>query len=136
MSKWLPLFFIVYLATGLLLIPLAKRHPKYFGPAKELTDYSLVLSFLWPVVLILGLFLPSLTLEQKLDAVSNGDGESETWPIGGEALCLCDLRPCGKIEVNGQSYDATCLENFIPKGRMVKVLKKQGYNFIVEEIDK
>ncbi len=149
MNTWLPLIIIAYLLAGLSLIPLAKRSPKYFGPAKELMEFlvfsvgigggfgmlfAILFAFLWPLALILGLLVPSLTLEHKLEAYTPEHHESADAAIGAEACCLSDLKPSGKIDLNGKQCDATCLKEFIPRGSIVRVIKQQGFNIVVERV--
>jgi membrane-bound ClpP family serine protease len=145
------LFFLVilYLVSGLSLLPLAKKFPRYFGPAKEIMDFlvgftatsgglgaiaALAFAFLWPLALIFGFFLPSLTLEDTLEKESTTMEEVNPNLTGVVANCLSDLKPSGLIEIDGKSMDATCLENYIPKGSKVMIVKKQGFNFVVEKI--
>jgi membrane protein implicated in regulation of membrane protease activity len=128
---------------------LAKRFPKRFGPAKELMEFSvtfagevgiigfllaLVFLALWPLALIFGLLVPSLTLEQTLSSRAAGNSRANPKQMGQEARCLSDLRPSGKIDIAGSSHDATCLKDFIPKGSRVRVVRQQGFNLVVEEI--
>lgn len=142
-------FVIIYLFSGFALIPLAKKSPKYFGPAKEIMEFlvvfmatggglgiiaAVVFPFLWPVVLVFGLFLPSLTLDDKLDMGVKTEEKTESDLIGVVACCLSDLKPSGLIEADGKSMDATCLKDFLPKGSSVKIVKKQGFNYVVEKI--
>jgi membrane-bound ClpP family serine protease len=149
MNSNLPFFVILYLMAGFSLIPLAKKSPKYFGPAKEIMEFLVVFTasggglgalaafffaFLWPFVLILGLFMPALTLEDKLENRTENEQNTKTKLIGTVACCLSDLKPSGLIEADGKTMDATCLEHFLPKGTQVKIVKKQGFNFVVEKI--
>jgi membrane-bound serine protease (ClpP class) len=148
MNTWAP-FIIVYLFSGFSLIPLAKKSPKYFGPAKEIMEFlvvftatgggvgvvaALFFAFLWPLVLVFGLFLPPLTLENTLGKREATDDKIESDFIGTIACCLSDLRPSGLIEVDGKTVDATCLKDFLPRGSSVKIVKKQGFNYVVEKI--
>ncbi|MEX2605887.1 MAG: NfeD family protein [Kiritimatiellia bacterium] len=151
MNTWFAPFVLIYLLSGFSLIPLAKKSPKYFGPAREIMEFlvvftgsgggigilvAVVFAFFWPVALIAGLFLPSLTLDEKLDASTPSDQKKETELIGAVALCLTDLKPSGLIEIEGNSFDSTSLKDFIPRGREVKIVKKQGFNYVVEELCK
>ncbi|MCC5846226.1 MAG: hypothetical protein JJU05_18415 [Verrucomicrobia bacterium] len=149
MNTNLPFFVFLYLISGLSLIPLAKRFPNYFGPAKEIMEFlvaftassggigviaAFLFAFLWPLVLVFGLFIPSLTLEDKLESKKTFGEEAKSDLIGVVACCLSDLKPCGLIEAGGKTLDATSLEHFIPKGSRVKIVKKQGFNLVVEKI--
>jgi membrane-bound ClpP family serine protease len=139
----------VYLGLGLLIFPLSKRYPRHLGPSRELMEFLVLgagtvgrfgillapaLWALWPVAVIFGLFVPSLTLEHNLEAAAAcRDGDDADW-IGREAHCQSDLRPSGKIRVDGRLCDATCLKEFIPEGSRVRVLKRRGFSLVVERI--
>lgn len=140
---------MVYLFLGFSLIPLAKKSPKYFGPAKEVMAFLVVyiglggglgvlvacaFAFLWPVVLLISLFLPSLTLDDQLESSEGRKQTQEPELIGSVAYCLSELKPSGLIEVGGCTYDATSLNDFIPKGCKVKIVRKQAFNYVVEKI--
>jgi membrane protein implicated in regulation of membrane protease activity len=147
MTQGLTIGIIIYLAAGFLLIPLARLFPKYFSPAKELMTFlvgwgvggclpvggvtffcMLVLWALWPIAMILGLFVPSLTLDQTIAKIETARPDL----IGQRAICLTDLKPSGKISIDGVPYDATSVEHFISKGSEVRVVKKRGFNLVVE----
>ncbi len=149
MKTSLPFFLIVYLISGFSLIPLAKKFPERFGPTKEIMDFlvvytassgplgviaGLAFAFLWPLALVFGIFLPSLTLENRLETKSTTRKDVIPNLTGVVAICLSDLKPSGLIEAGGKTMDATCVEHFIPKGSQVKIVEKQGFNFIVEKI--
>jgi len=53
--------------------------------------------------------------------------------VGDEAVVVADLRPSGKIEVNGQRIAALSRGEYIVRGRRVKVVKVQGNRIVVEE---
>jgi len=149
MSTGLPFLIILYLLSGFSLIPLAKKSPKYFGPAQEIMEFlvgctassggigviiALAFAFLWPLVLLFGLFIPPFTLEDKLESKKTLEEKSSKDLIGNVAKCISDLKPIGLIEADGKTMDATSLEHFIPAGSEVRVVKKQGFNFVVEKI--
>ena len=140
-------FIMVYLLLGLALIPLAKKSPKYFGPAKELMEFLVVITasgggigilvaaafaFLWPAALLLGLLLPSHVLGNQPSSLPQSGLKLEPALIGSVARCQSELKPSGFIEAAGHTYDATSLKEFIPKGSMVKVVGMQGFSYIVE----
>jgi membrane-bound ClpP family serine protease len=47
----------------------------------------------------------------------------------GEALT--DLRPAGKITIDGRRYEAASEREFIPRGAQVRVIGKDGPELIV-----
>jgi membrane-bound ClpP family serine protease len=48
-------------------------------------------------------------------------------------ITLTELYPVGKVEVEGKSYDARSNFGKIEKGEKVKVLKKTGFELVVEK---
>ena len=48
-------------------------------------------------------------------------------------ITLTELYPVGKVEVEGKSYDARSNFGKIEKGEKVKVLKKAGFELVVEK---
>ncbi|HET6243400.1 MAG: nodulation protein NfeD [Bacteroidetes bacterium] len=54
--------------------------------------------------------------------------------IGREGTALTMLRPSGKVEVEGETHDATALTGFIEKGAAVKVLKYESAQLVVKKI--
>ncbi|WP_134090893.1 nodulation protein NfeD [Olivibacter sp. XZL3] len=53
--------------------------------------------------------------------------------INKEGLTKTDLRPSGKIEIEGKWYDAVALDGFIEKGSVVYVEKHENYNLFVRK---
>ena len=52
--------------------------------------------------------------------------------IGKEAVALTDLRPGGKIEVEGEIYDSVSLSGFIENGTIVKICKYENAQLYVK----
>ena len=144
--------FIAYLLAGLVLLPLAKRFPQRFGPPLELIQMIIALAgssvlfsvsilvvvipivwALWPLALVVGICAPSIILHQTLPAGGGTGSCDQSVTVGAEATCLTDLKPCGKIQIEGRRLDATSLKDFIPAGSKVRVTQKRGFNLVVEE---
>ena len=51
-----------------------------------------------------------------------------------EAICATDLKPLGYIDIDGKEYDAKSVDGFIAKGTKVKILRKEGWQYIVEPV--
>ena len=51
--------------------------------------------------------------------------------IGKEGVASTDLRPSGKVEVEGAWYDAVSLDGYITKGTSIYVEKHENYNLFV-----
>jgi len=145
MSSWCWYAFIAYLLAGLIIFPLSKRFPKHFGPARELMTcltlftsgsviVTLIVWVLWFPVMLFSIFIPSNTLEHKTQLGSASFPKEGPELIGLEAICLTDLKPSGKIEIDGKFHDATCANDFLSKGSKVKLTKRQGYYWVVEKI--
>jgi len=136
------------MAAGFLLFPLSKCYPRQFGPSRELMVFLvlffgssflmwplvLVIWALWPLVIILGLFVPSMTLEQTLSSGTSSEASVSPELMGSKALCVTDLKPTGKIKFRGKRYHATCINDFIPKGAVVRIVSAQGFNVVVEKL--
>lgn len=54
--------------------------------------------------------------------------------IGAEGTAFTDLRPAGKIEINGTVYDATALTGYITKGKGVIVVQQTIAQLTVKEL--
>ncbi len=52
---------------------------------------------------------------------------------GKEGVARTDMRPSGKIEVEGKWYDAIALDGYLAKGTPVYVEKNENYNVFVRE---
>lgn len=53
--------------------------------------------------------------------------------IDKEGIARTDLRPSGKVEIDGKWYDAVALGGYITKGTMVTVEKHENYNLFVRQ---
>jgi membrane-bound serine protease (ClpP class) len=49
------------------------------------------------------------------------------------AIASTDMRPSGKIEIEGSFYDAVALDGFIEKGKEVTIEKQENYNVFVRK---
>ncbi|NDH17056.1 MAG: hypothetical protein EBY48_08290, partial [Opitutae bacterium] len=63
----------------------------------------------------------------------NSEGLSVQVQDGCLGITLTELYPVGKVEVKGKSYDARSNFGKIEKGEKVKVLKKAGFELVVEK---
>ena len=53
--------------------------------------------------------------------------------IGQIGIVSTDLRPAGKCEINGVTFDVRSEGNYIVKNSKVKIIKIQGNTLIVKE---
>lgn len=51
-----------------------------------------------------------------------------------EGIAKTDLRPSGKIEIEGKWYDAVALDGFIEKGSSIYIEKQENYNLFVRRV--
>ncbi|MFN8299612.1 MAG: NfeD family protein [Chitinophagales bacterium] len=54
--------------------------------------------------------------------------------IGSTGTAVTDLRPAGKVEVNGERYDAASDGTFIHKGEMVRITAMRSNYLVVEKV--
>ncbi len=54
--------------------------------------------------------------------------------IGLNGMAVTDLRPSGKVEINGERYDATTEGNYILNGTKIKVLRLSSSTLIVDQV--
>ncbi|MFN3529585.1 MAG: NfeD family protein [Bacteroidia bacterium] len=62
-------------------------------------------------------------------------GEQQHKLEGVEGAAVTDLRPTGKIEVEGQHYSAKALYGWVEKGKAVRVLSRERFEWIVEPLE-
>lgn len=55
--------------------------------------------------------------------------------IGKEGIALTDLKPSGKIRVNGQDLQATSEMGYVTKGTHIVVVRGEGAHVIVKGVD-
>ena len=48
-----------------------------------------------------------------------------------EGIAYTDLRPSGKVEIDGKFYDAVALDGYIEKGKKIYIEKQENYNLFV-----
>lgn len=75
-----------------------------------------------------------LNHEQKVSHGYIGVDTAPALAIGAFGQAVTDLRPAGKVEVDGTVYDATSTGNFIRHGRRVKVVRYEAAQLYVTEI--
>lgn len=51
--------------------------------------------------------------------------------IGKQGVAKTDLRPSGKVEIEGAWYDAVSMDGYITKGTLIRVEKHENYNLFV-----
>ena len=54
--------------------------------------------------------------------------------IGSSGVTITNLRPSGKIEINGEQHDSIADGSFIEKDTPVTVIRVQGTYLVVREI--
>ncbi|KIO43642.1 serine protease [Sanguibacteroides justesenii] len=77
----------------------------------------------------------SLQAEETTDSGFVGVDMTAKQELGKEGIAETDLRPAGKVSVDGEQYDAVSnLGMYIPKGNRVKVVKYQAGQLYVESV--
>ena len=76
----------------------------------------------------------SIKLQEKVEPVDNYLSASDmSYLIGQIGIVSTDLRPAGKCEINGVTFDVRSEGNYIVKNSKVKIIKIQGNTLIVKE---
>jgi membrane-bound serine protease (ClpP class) len=55
--------------------------------------------------------------------------------IGSEAMTVTDLKPSGKIEINGERHDAYAEGLWISAGTRVRIVRLNGNTLVVSKVD-
>ncbi|HEU64963.1 MAG: hypothetical protein KR126chlam4_01121 [Candidatus Anoxychlamydiales bacterium] len=100
--------------------------------------YALILVLL--VLMVIKLALKKLKANKDIFLNSDQEGyrasNFKKDLIGKDGIASTDLRPAGKIFINEKSYFAITRENYIEKGKKIKVIAGHGSNLIVKELKK
>jgi membrane-bound serine protease (ClpP class) len=72
-------------------------------------------------------------IQRKEDGFIGIDA-SESALVGHEGIAFTILRPSGKVEIEGELYDATALNGFIEKGEQIKVVKHEMAQLFVKKV--
>jgi membrane-bound serine protease (ClpP class) len=75
-----------------------------------------------------------LTNIQRKEDGFIGVDVSESVLVGHEGIAFTILRPSGKVEIEGELYDATALNGFIEKGEQIKVVKHEMAQLFVKKM--
>lgn len=51
-----------------------------------------------------------------------------------EGIAYTDLRPSGKVQIDGKFYDAVALDGYIEKGKKIYIAKQENYNLFVRKL--
>jgi len=62
-------------------------------------------------------------------------GKQQGQLVNKTGIAQTDMRPSGKVEIEGKWYDAVALDGFIEKGNGVLVEKQENYNVFVRRIN-
>jgi membrane-bound serine protease (ClpP class) len=73
------------------------------------------------------------SIQRKEDGFIGVDA-SESALVGHEGIAFTILRPSGKVEIEGELYDATALNGFIEKGEQIKVVKHEMAQLFVKKM--
>jgi membrane-bound serine protease (ClpP class) len=93
--------------------------------------------------LVVSRFLPGSWIERKLVLESVAGGDSETIraaresalpKAGSEGVALTPLYPGGRVEINGQRYEAHSSVGTIERGAAIRVIRSNDFQLVVEEV--
>lgn len=91
-----------------------------------------VLAFVFGKNIFSSAMFKKLTLTDEQRSSEGYVGTERGHRITGQTgLALTDLRPSGKIEVNGQRYDAVSEGDYIAKGTEIEVVKHETFSIFV-----
>ncbi|MGL4806779.1 MAG: NfeD family protein, partial [Bacteroidales bacterium] len=76
----------------------------------------------------------ALTATQETDKGYISSDLSLKKHLGETGIAFTDLRPSGKITINGVHYDAIAIYGFVEKGKPVIVRRQESAQLYVEEI--
>ena len=136
---------IVFLIGGLMLSLLNNTGFNF----TFITGNEVLLSFLVVSLGILGAGVLMLYLSSKIGRKGifnrlalnadqegfQGTPDEPAKAVGMTGITLTDLRPSGKVEVEGEQYDAVSERVFVEKGKKVKVLRYSIGQLYVEPVD-
>lgn len=71
----------------------------------------------------------TVLFDQKLQM---DDNRQQELLIGKVGVAISDLRPSGKVEIDGDIYDALSQDEFLKKGTVIRVLSKSSSQVVVE----
>lgn len=143
MSQKITLFLFFYTLTGVTIWFILKRvskRVKYFedieqfflmGGSYFMPPVTLALIVFWPIILIGILWIRPLFTDTRSPEEPSGKSHQK-W-IGMKAVCLTDLRPIGKIDISGNTFEAKSTQDYLSKDTVVTIIGFQGSNFIVEQ---
>lgn len=75
-----------------------------------------------------------LTLTQQVKDGYIGVDMSPSLYVGLDGVATTDMRPAGKVEINGEELDAVAVRGFINAGTRVKVTKYENAQIYVKEV--
>lgn len=76
---------------------------------------------------------PPVTLDEEMTGEVNFIGSKDLEVlVGREGITLTDLRPAGKIDIDGVTFDVRSEGPFVEKGKKVKIERIQGGSLVVK----
>lgn len=111
--------------------------------AEPLVDLIFGVSLAVLGALVFSRFFPGSWMERKLvlEGVAGGSAgairserESQLPPLGAVGTAVTDLFPSGRIEIEGQRYEARSALGPIEHGARVRIVKRSDFGLVVEEV--
>lgn len=75
-----------------------------------------------------------LSIETSIHENAMGNKLIAELIVGKEGVALTDLKPTGKIKIEGEHYDAQVISGYLEKGQAVVVVSSEGVTLKVKEI--
>ncbi len=74
-----------------------------------------------------------IKLQEKMEAPEGFLNESDIkYLVGKEGVALTDLRPAGKCDIDGITFDVRSEGQYINKGSVIKIVRVEGNTLIVK----
>lgn len=148
-------YFLLYFGLAAVAYVVTKLLPSVFGKTHEIFEtifyeprIGIPAILVWPAIIVIGFILQRLKLHPTNPAAedirksrvrrrrnSKDDVASLPQPtpvtILGQAKCVSNLRPTGKVEFNGKIVQATSLDQHIDQGEVVLVIEKRENQLVV-----
>jgi membrane-bound serine protease (ClpP class) len=112
--------------------------------AEPLVQLIFGISIAFAGALVVSRLLPGSWIESKLVLQTAAGGDSHTIretrestlpKAGREGVALTPLHPGGRVEINGQRYEAHCSVGMIERGATIRVVSSSDFELIVEAVE-
>ena len=74
----------------------------------------------------------AMILEASIGGQDPSAAKGKSGNVGDFGITVTELYPVGRVEIQGKLYDARSNIGKIEKGEKIKVIKKEGFELLVE----